>query len=336
MAANLEGAEEGGPRVSVVVRCFNEEEHIGRLLAGILDQTVRNAEIVVVDSGSTDATLAIVERYPTRIVHIEPEDFSFGRALNRGFAAARGQIVVVASAHVYPVYRDWLEKLIRPFEDKQVALVYGKQRGDERTRYSEHRVFATWFPDRSDLDQEHPFCNNANAAVRREVWSEIRYDESLTGLEDLDWAKRAMAAGYRIVYAASAEVIHVHEETPREIYNRYRREAMALARIQPEVGFGFLGFLRFTIANVLSDLMHAYKEGRLWSSLFDVAIFRTMQFWGSYQGFAGPGSVTMELKRRFYYPRGWPRQQQPLAERSEDSRQTIDYSRSSPPGNVDD
>lgn len=322
--------------VSVVVRCFNEEEHIGRLLTGILEQTVRDPEIVVVDSGSTDATLSIVERYPARVVHIRPEDFSFGRALNRGFAATRGEVVVAASAHVYPVYSDWLEELIRPFQDEQVALVYGKQRGDERTRYSEHRVFSTWFPETSDPDQQHPFCNNANAAVRRRVWEEIPYDESLTGLEDLDWAKRARVAGHRVVYVASAEVVHVHEETARGIYNRYRREAMALARIQPEVRFGLGGFLRLTVSNVLNDLLHAYREGRLWLSLADVVIFRTMQFWGSYRGFAQPGSVTMELKRRFYYPRGWPQQHSTSSDSLGEERRLIDYSRSPVRGEADE
>jgi rhamnosyltransferase len=321
-------------RVSVVIRCFNEEEHIGRLLVGILEQTVKDVEIVVVDSGSTDATLAIVERYPTRVVRIRPHEFSFGRALNRGIAAAQGEIVVAASAHVYPVFKDWIEQLIRPFDDPAVALTYGKQRGDERTRYSEHRVFATWFPDDSHPNQEHPFCNNANAAVRRSVWEGIRYDESLTGLEDLDWAKRALAAGHRIAYVAPAEVVHVHQETARGIYNRYRREAMALARIQPEVRFGLGGFVRLALSNVVSDIVHAIRERRLLRSMADIMTFRIMQFWGTYRGFAQPGSATMELKRRFYYPRGWPGE--PLLPTDEPGqRRPIDYTREATDGGAD-
>jgi len=314
------------PRVSVVIRCLNEEEHIGRLLAGILEQSTEGVDIVVVDSGSTDATLSIVDRFPVRLVRIRPDEFSFGLALNRGFEAARGDFVVAASAHVYPVYRDWLARLLQPFDDPQVALVYGKQRGDERTRYSERRVFATWFPETSDLDQPHPFCNNANAAVRRSIWEGLPYDETLTGLEDLDWAKRAMAAGYRIAYVAGAEVIHVHQERARAIFNRYRREAMAMARIQPAVRFGLVDFLRLASSSVVSDISHGWRDVHR-SAIRDIAVFRVMQFWGTYRGFRESGSVTIELKRRFYYPQGWPRDEGgEWREQGEDSAR-IDYAR---------
>jgi rhamnosyltransferase len=325
--AEAGGAGAGGmPRVSVVIRCLNEEEHIGRLLTGILEQTVQHVDIVVVDSGSTDATLSIVERFPARLMRIQPEEFSFGRALNRGFEAARGDIVVAASAHVYPVYRDWLAQLMRPFADPRVALVYGKQRGDERTRYSERRVFARWFPDVSDPDQQHPFCNNANAAVRRSVWEGLRYDEGLTGLEDLDWAKRAMAAGHRIAYEAGAEIAHVHDECPRDIFNRYRREAMALARIQPEVKFGLIDFLRLAVSNIVSDLGHAWRDGH-WPGARDIATFRVLQFWGTYRGFREPEGVTSELKRRFYYPHGWPGREDPDPGEQAGDSVRIDYAR---------
>ncbi len=314
------------PRVSVVIRCRNEEDHIGRLLAGILEQSTQGVDIVVVDSGSTDATLSIVDRFPVRLLRIRPQDFSFGRALNCGFEAARGEFVVAASAHVYPVYRDWLARLLQPFEDPQVALVYGKQRGDERTRYSERRVFATWFPETSDLDQPHPFCNNANAAVRRFIWETLPYDETLTGLEDLDWAKRAMAAGYRIAYVAGAEVIHVHRESARGIFNRYRREAMALTRIQPTVRFGLVDFVRLAGSSLVSDIGHAWREAYP-STIRDIAVFRVMQFWGTYRGFREPGAVTSELKRRFYYPEGWPRDEAGEGREQTADGARIDYAR---------
>ncbi|NIW46224.1 MAG: glycosyltransferase, partial [Gammaproteobacteria bacterium] len=67
-----------------IIRAFNEEEHIGRLLTGILQQTVTDVEIILVDSGSTDATVAIASHYPVKIVHIRPQDFTFGYSLNRG------------------------------------------------------------------------------------------------------------------------------------------------------------------------------------------------------------------------------------------------------------
>src|SRR3546814_11244704 len=88
-----------------------------------------------------------------------------------------------------------------------LPISYGKQRGNENTHYSEHQVFAKWFPENSDPCQAQPFCNNANAAIRRSLWQKSPYDEALTGLEDLAWARQALTAGRRIAYVAEAEEI---------------------------------------------------------------------------------------------------------------------------------
>lgn len=287
---------------SIVIRCYNEERHIGRLLSGILQQTVERPEIIVVDSGSTDATLAIASRYPTKVIHIKPEEFSFGRSLNDGCRVAKGEFIAIASAHVYPVHKDWLERLLAPFADPSVGLVYGKQRGNEATKYSEHQVFARWFPDESNLSQNHPFCNNANAAVRRSTWEKLPYDETLTGLEDLDWARRAMGLGHRIVYAADADVVHVHDEFYKQIYNRYRREAIALKHVFPHERFSLWNFARLLFTNTMSDCRHAHHDRVLGQNLGSIFLFRLMQFWGTYRGYRQPGSVTDRLRRTFYYP----------------------------------
>ncbi len=301
-------------RLSIVIRCYNEEQHIGRLLSGIIEQTIKDVEIILVDSGSTDATLSIASNYPVKIIQIKPEDFSFGYSLNIGCQAAQGDIIAIASAHVYPVYKDWLENLIEPFVDPKVALVYGKQRGNETTKYSEHQVFAKWFQDNSNLNQKHPFCNNANAAIRRSLWQQIQYDETLTGLEDLDWARRVMSLGYKIAYVADAEIVHVHNEKLQQIYNRYRREAIALKRIFPEEHFHIWDFLRLLTTNIVSDYYHAWHDRLLRKNILEIPAFRLMQFWGTYQGFRQKNPVTSQLKQTFYYPRGLNRKNQDISD----------------------
>ncbi len=128
------------PACSIIIRAHNEERHLGRLLEGIAQQTVKDVEIILVDSGSTDGTLTVAARYPVQVVHIAPEEFTFGRSLNLGIQAANAELLVFASAHVYPVYPDWLEKLLAPFADPQIALVYGKQRGGPSSKYSERQI----------------------------------------------------------------------------------------------------------------------------------------------------------------------------------------------------
>jgi glycosyltransferase involved in cell wall biosynthesis len=291
------------PACSIVIRAYNEQEHIERLLIGIAHQSLQDHEIILVDSGSTDATLEIASRYPVRVVHIDPQEFSFGRSLNRGIAEARGRTVVIASAHVYPVYPDWLARLNAALNDSGVAAAYGKQRGDATTKFSERQFFAQWFPDDSQPRQSHPFCNNANAAIRRELWEQHPYDETLTGLEDLAWARWAMSQGWAISYTAEAEVVHVHREPPRQVYNRYRREAMAFKQLYPEEKFGLWDFVRLSATNTLSDFWHASRQGELGRNFRTILWFRSTQFWGTYQGYRQAGPVTNQLRQIFYYPR---------------------------------
>jgi glycosyltransferase involved in cell wall biosynthesis len=288
---------------SIVIRAFNEDKHIGRLLEGIQHQTANVVEVILVDSGSCDATVSIAESYGAKTVHIPPQEFTFGRSLNLGIQFAKSEFIVIASAHVYPVYPDWLASLLHPFDDHEVALTYGKQRAPESARFSEQQIFHQWYPEVSKPRQETVFCNNANAAIRRSLWEKNPYDDTLTGLEDLAWAKWAQEQGYAVAYVAEAEIIHVHSETPRGVFNRYRREAMAFKRIYPESHFSVYDFLRLTTMNILSDLRHAARERVLWKNLPSILWFRFMQFHGTRTGYRQSGLLTPQLRETFYYAR---------------------------------
>lgn len=313
------------PTCSLVIRCFNEEMHIGKLLEGVMMQTLKYVEIIVVDSGSTDSTLSIASKYPVKIFHIRPEEFSFGRALNVGCAAATTEYIVIASAHVYPVYMGWLENIIEPFKDPDVAFVYGKQRGDANAKYSEQMIYKKWYPDESTFNQGHPFCNNANSAIRRSLWKTYPFNEELTGLEDLDWAKRAVELGKKIAYSAKAEIIHVHNESPVKIYNRYKREAIAFHHIFPHEHFLFTDFLRLFTGNFLSDCYHAIHDRMFFKNFSKIIMFRFMQFWGTYRGFSQRGSVSQHLRNRFYYPNGFERRQEVVGDVKGEKERAIKY-----------
>lgn len=289
---------------SIVIRTYNEASHIGRLLEGILQQTIKDIEIILVDSGSTDNTLDIVGKYPVKVLQISPDDFTFGRSLNTGIDVASADLIVIASAHVYPVYPDWLDHLLAPFSSPDVALTYGKQRGTSDTKFSEQQVFTRWFPENSAQRQNHPFCNNANAAIRRELWDKQPYDETISGLEDIAWAKWALNEGYAISYVAEAEIIHAHDETPQDVFNRYRREAMAFKRIYPQESFSRWDFAHLVCSNIFNDLWMSAREASIRQHFSGILWFRWMQFWGTFQGYRQLGPLTWELRKTFYYPQG--------------------------------
>lgn len=294
-------------RCSVVVRCLNEEAHLPRLLKALARQSVRADELIVVDSGSTDRSVEIAQRAGARVVRIAQQEFSFGRSLNLGVAAAGGEVVVIASAHVYPIEPTWLAALLAPFAEPEIALVYGQQRGDARTKFSEHQILRQWFPEESCADQRHPFCNNGNAAIRRSCWLQQRYNEELSGLEDIDWARRALERGWRLAYRHDAAVIHVHEETYAKIYQRYRREAIALQRVAPQQ-------MRRRDAWSLGgqaiawDVREARHRGVLRAVWWSIVRFRWAQYRGTYDGLRWHGPMTDQLRARLFYPEGYAAQ----------------------------
>jgi glycosyltransferase involved in cell wall biosynthesis len=291
--------------VSIVIRALNEAEHLPALFSGLLRQSRQPDEVVLVDSGSVDDTVAIARAHGAEVVHIAPDEFSFGRALNLGCSAAKGDVIVIVSAHVYPLDEKWLDLLVAPFERAEVGLVYGGQTGDGRSHFSELELLRTWFPDVGDDDQQTPFCNNANCAVRADAWRALPYDETLTGLEDLDWAKRALAAGWKLVYAADARVAHIHNEPFAKTRNRYRREAIAHRRIFHDQHVNLFEALGLFALAVGRDYLAAAARRRLSSNLTSIPRFRAAQYLGTWEGFRHRGEVSTSLRRRFYYPKGF-------------------------------
>ena len=144
---------------SIVIRTYNESKHLGALLSAINNQAVEkdSFEVVVVDSGSTDSTLEIANNYETRIVNIRKEDFTFGRSLNIGCDAAHGEALVFISGHCIPKGDDWLSELMKPLKNNESEYVYGRQIGDEESKYSERQLLNKYFPEESSIPQEGYF-----------------------------------------------------------------------------------------------------------------------------------------------------------------------------------
>jgi len=287
---------------SIVIRAYNEAKHIGRLLTGIKRQSLKDVEIILVDSGSTDETVEIGLDFGARVVSISPEEFTFGRALNRGVAAGVGKFIVNISAHCYPVFPDWLERLLEPFKDESVGLCYGKQRGGETNHYSEHQIFRKYFPDISQPRQGNPYSHNANAAVRRVLWERHPYNENVTGLEDLAWSSWLQEKGYEIAYVAEAEVVHQHDEQHAQVLNRYHREAVALKQILPQSRFTFRNFMSLWLGSTFSDIVQSRRDGVFWREVSSIIWFRLVQYLGTYRGYNFSGKIDAQLHRTFYYP----------------------------------
>jgi rhamnosyltransferase len=205
--------------LGVVIRTLNEAELIGTCLETLNSQRAPyELDILVVDSGSTDATLEISRAHGARIHEISPDDFDYSKALNVGIERVGGDLVLILSAHAIPVDDEWVARMVAPFEDARVAGVACKQVPWDSAPWREvHRLAQTFGDARAVYDAEHAdgiLFSNAASCIRRSAWSEERF--VLPAAEDLAWAQEVVAKGWKVVYEPATAVYHSHDETPRE------------------------------------------------------------------------------------------------------------------------
>lgn len=116
------------PLVSVITPSFNQGKFLEDSLVSVANQTYPRIEHVVVDGGSTDGTLSLLRRYESRydLRWRSESDAGQSDALNKGFAAARGEIIGWLNADDAYFARDAVEAVVRTFaQSSHTSVVYG-------------------------------------------------------------------------------------------------------------------------------------------------------------------------------------------------------------------
>jgi len=290
--------------ISIIIRTLNEADNIDALLCNIKTQDVNGLsyEVVLVDSGSTDATVSIAKRHGCHIHHISREEFSFGRSLNIGCEGSNGDILVFISGHCLPTDEYWLYNLCKPIIIDNAQYSYGRQLGNSKSYYSECQIFSKYFPNQRIHQNVEFYCNNANSAVSRIVWEKYRFNESLTGLEDMDLAKKLVRDGGKVTYVSESTVFHLHNETMHQVKHRFEREAIALKVIMPQVHIRFNDMLRYIISSIIMDCSCAFTEGLLIKKFIQIIQYRMNQYIGSYKGNNDNRELSHLDKEKYFYP----------------------------------
>jgi len=223
----------------VVIPTLNGASDIGDVLNAVCGQSLDGTlEILIVDSGSTDATLDIVNQYPVRLFQVERDAFDHGDTRNLAIFQARAPFVVILSQDAEPRGDRWLETLVRPLEaDEKVAAVCGRLlprpgmdlllrrmvEGDLNFS-QERRVVSVEGP--AALEALSPYekrihinFHDVGSCIRRSLWERLPLPRTPFG-EDLMWARCVLENGFKLVYEPEAEVYHAHDYAVRSLYRR--------------------------------------------------------------------------------------------------------------------
>jgi glycosyltransferase involved in cell wall biosynthesis len=217
-------ADRGRPHlVSVVIPVRDEEEHVGAQLEALAKQTYEGSwEVVVVDNGSSDWTMRVVERFTAKLPALTVVDASARRGLayakNMGIAWARGDLLAFCDADDV-VSPGWLASLVEGAADADVVG------GPFEYEALNDALRRAWRPEREQDALEVgfrflPYAPGGNCAIWSSVALELGWNESFTfGGDDQDFSWRVQLAGYRIGFAPGA-LVHL----------RFRQGLAGLAR----------------------------------------------------------------------------------------------------------
>jgi rhamnosyltransferase len=201
-------------------------------MGSISSQTVKDFELIVIDSSSNDNTVDIAKSYNAKTTVIEKSEFGHGRTRTLAAEQAKGEILVFFSQDAKPCDKVAIENLIKPIEeDNQIAASYGRQLpAPDVSVFAQHlRLFnysekshVRQLSDRNKYGIEIAFISNSFAAYRRSDLASIGYfkGELIFG-EDTYAAAKLLLKGKKIAYAADAKVYHSHNYSVGQEFRRY-------------------------------------------------------------------------------------------------------------------
>ena len=210
-------------KVSVICTIKNEGKSIAQFLDGLLAQSLVPDEIVLVDGGSTDDTVASIERYVAAgapLTLLQEPGASRARGRNLATCAANYEIIACTDVGCIPRY-DWLERLTAPFEDPEIQAVGGFYRPQCTTRFEVCAGVATC-PGREHIDTATWLPTTRSLAYTRAAWAKVGgFDDNLREAEDAPFVASLRRADIQWAWALDAIVLWRPRSTLRAFLRQH-------------------------------------------------------------------------------------------------------------------
>jgi GT2 family glycosyltransferase len=207
---------------SVIIPSYNAVKHLPELIYALSSQTLKPLEIIIVDDGSTDKTEEVVtalEKKNKLLKYFRKKNGGPAKTRNFGALKSKGTIIVFTDSDCIPE-KNWLEEMLKPFEEKAYATVGGVQ-GAYKTKQKE--LIARFA--QAEIEERYEKMKKAknidwigsySAAYRAEAFKKLKgFDESfpIASGEDPELSYRLQKEGWKIVFNDKAIVYHQHPRT---------------------------------------------------------------------------------------------------------------------------
>ncbi len=196
--------------ISVVIRTKNEEKALEFLLKNLTNRYQEDInEIIVIDNLSVDNTKNVCENYNAK--HVLIKSFSYGGSANLAAQSAKNDIIVVFSAHCYPVSHDFFKLIIQRFQDQNDLAGLRCIHYDRDYKYYIEGMNASDEINGAGL-------MFACSAFNRKVWEKFPFKQDIVTFEDKEWTKRVLENGYKIELVPSIFFYNINRNRKQKLF----------------------------------------------------------------------------------------------------------------------
>jgi glycosyltransferase involved in cell wall biosynthesis len=244
------------PGISILIRTFNSARTLPGVLARL--QLQADDEIIVVDSGSTDATVGLARKQRARIL-VAGKPFNYSKSLNLGFQAAKNPWVLVISSHCLPQSENLLESFRQAIPEFPAAvvvaygecsLIEGQAAPGQKISFTDKTATVT--------QRQQVYGGNGLAFYRHAAWQQQPFDESLPTSEDLAWFLRALANGGAAARVPQARVLYRNQGSLRHMFGKGWLESRLATEMNGTPGMNF-----FQLAVNLTSLLKKWGTAKI-------------------------------------------------------------------------
>lgn len=299
-------------RIACIIPTYNGKVDLDRLLNSLKLQSIL-FDTLIVDSSSTDGTRELAEFHSTNVTVIPSAEFNHGGTRQLMIDQnSEYDIYVFLTQDAFLLDPDAVDKLVRPFVDRKVGAVCGRQLPHvgatplaEHARYFNYppAIQVKTFADVPKLGIKAAFMSNSFAAYRGDALRSVGgFPKHVIFAEDMYVAAKMLISGWKIVYAGNAECRHSHNYSAKEEFSRYFDMGVFHAK-EPWIRQLFGGAGSEGINFVKSEIAFiGIERFYLWPS----ALFRNLMKLFGYKLGQLEGYIPISIKRHLgMYKRYW-------------------------------
>ena len=276
--------------IDVIIPVYKPDEKLDKLIERLQKQTKKPNRIILMSTrdGKEHEREEKFGNIPNvSIYHIEKADFDHGGTRNLGASLSLAEFVLFMTQDAVPTDSHLIEAILKPFEQEEVAAVYGRQLAGKNAGEVEKYTRVFNYPEEDSIKSKKDlerlgiktyFCSNVCAAYRKSVYDEMGGFVLKTIFnEDMIMASKMIGAGYSIGYAANAKVIHSHKYTYWQQFTR--NFDLAVSQVQYKEIFAGVKSESEGIRLVKNSALHLIRVGK-WYMIPDLILQSGFKFLG--------------------------------------------------------